>query len=96
MNDPSKVIDINGIRGFQPDPTLTSEEAIVLRALVGGKTNKQVRNALHMALLSFLGIMRDLREKTGTGSNISLLVWAQRNLKSGDQRVDRQGRDYAR
>ncbi|MHB8616530.1 MAG: helix-turn-helix transcriptional regulator [Candidatus Acidiferrales bacterium] len=96
MKDPSKVMDINGIRGFQPDPTLTSEEAIVLRALVGGKTNKQVRGALHMALLSFLKMMLDLRKKTGTTSNVSLLVWAQRNLKGGDQRVDRQGRDYAR
>jgi len=95
MNKESKVIGTNRIAGFQPDPTLTSEEAIVLRALVAGKTDKQVRNALRMALLAFLGMMRDLRQKTGTSSNVSLLVWAQRHMKSGDQRVDRQER-YAR
>jgi len=47
-------------------------------------------------LSSFLGMMPDLREKTGTASNVSLLEWAQRHLKSGDQRVDRHEQDYAR
>lgn len=96
MKNEPKVISTNRISGFQPDPTLTSEEAIVLRALVAGKTDKQVRNALRMALLAFRGMMRDLRGKTGTGSNVSLLVWAQRHMKRGDQRVDRHERDYAR
>ena len=95
MKKEPKVVSANRISGFKPDPTLTSEEAIVLRSLVAGKTDKQVRNALRMALLSFLGMMRDLRQKTGTSSNVSLLVWAQRHMKSGDQRVDRQER-YAR
>ncbi|MGB7022384.1 MAG: hypothetical protein WBD73_01165 [Candidatus Acidiferrales bacterium] len=96
MKDAFDVIDINRIRGFRPDPTLTSEEAIVLRALVNGKNNEQICSALHMVLLSFLEIMRDLREKTGAASDVSLLLWAQRHLKNGDQRVDRQERDYAR
>lgn len=96
MNKKSKMIGTNHIAGFRPDPTFTSEEAIVLRSLAAGKTDKQVRNALRMALLAFHGMMRDLREKTGTSSTVSLLVWAQRHLKSGDQRVDRQERDRAR
>jgi DNA-binding CsgD family transcriptional regulator len=90
------VIAINRIRGFRPDPTLTSEEAIVLRALANGKNNEQICSALHIALLYFLEIMRDLREKTGAVSDVSLLVWAQRHLKNGDQRLDRQERDYPR
>ena len=96
MKTEYKVISTNRIRGFQPDPTFTSEEAIVLRSLVAGKTDKQVRSALRMALLAFHGMMRDLRGKTGTSNNVSLLVWAQRHMKSGDQRVDRQERDGAR
>ncbi|MHB8755309.1 MAG: hypothetical protein ACYC92_10200 [Candidatus Acidiferrales bacterium] len=96
MKTECKVISTNRIAGFRPDPTFTSEEAIVLRSLVAGKTDKQVRNALRMALLAFHGMMRDLRGKTGTSNNVSLLVWAQRHMKSGDQRVERQERDHAR
>ena len=95
MKHQPKVIS-SPISGFRLDPTFTSEETIILRALVGGKTDKQVCNLLRMSSNLFLRLMRDLREKTGTTSNLSLLVWAQRRMKSGDRRaVDRQER-YAR
>jgi DNA-binding CsgD family transcriptional regulator len=91
-----KVISISPLSGFQPDPTFTGEEAIILRALVAGKTDKQVCDLLRMSSNLFLRLMRDLREKTGTTNNLSLLVWAQRRMKSDDRRVaDRQER-YAR
>jgi DNA-binding CsgD family transcriptional regulator len=95
MKHQPKVIS-SPIFGFRLDPTFTSEEAIILRALLGGKTDKQVCNLLRMSSNLFLRLMRDLREKTATTNNLSLLVWAQRRMKSGDQRVlDRQER-YAR
>ena len=96
MKHQPKVISISPLSGFQPDPTFTGEEAIILRALVAGKTDKQVCDLLRMSSNLFLRLMRDLREKTGTTNNLSLLVWAQRRMKSGDRRVaDRQER-YAR
>ena len=95
MKHRPKVISTSPISGFRLDPTFTSEEAIILRALVGGKTDKQVCGLLRMSSNLFLRLLRDLREKTGTTDNLSLLVWAQRRMKSGDQRVDRQER-YAR
>jgi DNA-binding CsgD family transcriptional regulator len=95
MKHQPKVISISRISGFRLDPTFTSEEAIILRALVAGKTGKQVCNLLRMPANLFLRLMRDLREKTGTANNLSLLVWAQRQMKNGDQRMERQER-YAR
>jgi DNA-binding CsgD family transcriptional regulator len=95
MKVPPKVNSISRISGFRLDPTFTSEETIILRALVGGKTDKQVCDLLRMSSNLFLRLMRDLREKTGTTSNLSLLVWAQRRMETGDRRVDRQER-YAR
>jgi DNA-binding CsgD family transcriptional regulator len=95
MKHQPKVISTSLISGFRLDPTFTSEEAIILRALVGGKTDKQVRDLLRMSSNLFLRLMRDLREKTSTTNNLSLLAWARRRMKSGDQRVDRQER-YAR
>lgn len=96
MKLPLKFISTVPISGFRLDPTFTSEETIILRALVGGKTDKQVCNLLRMSSNLFLRLMRDLREKTGTTSNLSLLVWAQRRMKTGDRRVvDRQD-SYAR
>jgi DNA-binding CsgD family transcriptional regulator len=80
---------------FRLDPALTSEEAIVLRALAGGQTDRQVCKQLHMAVPVFHRIMRDMREKTGTANNVSLVVWATRQIKGVDQRIDRPER-YAR
>jgi DNA-binding CsgD family transcriptional regulator len=80
---------------FRLDPALTGEEAIVLRALAGGQTDRQVCKQLHMAVPTFHRIMRDMREKTGTASNVALIVWATRQIKGVDQRIDRPER-YAR
>lgn len=63
MKHEPKVISIQRISAFRLDPTFTSEEAIVLRALVAGKIDKQVCNELRMAPESFLRMMRDLRER---------------------------------
>jgi DNA-binding CsgD family transcriptional regulator len=95
MKHQPKVISNSPISGFRLDPTFTSEEAIILRALVGGKTDKQVCDLLRMSSNLFLRLMRDLREKTSSTNSLSLLAWARRRMKSGDQRVDRQER-YAR
>ena len=80
---------------FRLDPALTGEEAIVLRALAGGQTDTQVCKQLRMAVATFHRIMRDMREKTGTADNVSLIVWATRQIKGVDQRIDRPER-YAR
>jgi DNA-binding CsgD family transcriptional regulator len=90
MNSQSKAIGVRGKRGLRPDSTLTSEEAIILRALIAGKTEKQVREDLRISGALFLRLMRDMRGKTGAPNNLSLLVWAQRWMESGDQRVARQ------
>jgi DNA-binding NarL/FixJ family response regulator len=87
-----KVISISCIPGFRLDPTFTSEEAVILRALVAGKSEKQIRTSLHMPTNSFFRVIRDLWEKTGTTSNVSLVVWAQRRMKNCDQRLDRRER----
>jgi len=80
-------MNINCTPGLRPDPTLTSEEAIILRALVAGQTDKQIRISLRLPANSFFRVIRDLLEKTGTTSNVSLVVWAQRRMKNCDQRV---------
>ena len=78
--------------GLLLDPTLTSEEAIVLRALVAGKTEKQVCSELRISPGLFLRILRDLQEKTATTGRLSLVVWAHRQMRGIDQRVDRRER----
>lgn len=83
------------LSAFRLDPALTGEEAIVLRALAGGQTDRQVCKQLRMAVTTFQRIMRDMREKTGTADNVSLMVWAARQIKGIDQRIDRPER-YAR
>jgi DNA-binding CsgD family transcriptional regulator len=95
MKAEPKVINISRISGFLLDPTLTIEEAIILRALVAGKTDKEVCKDLRMSSGSFLRMMRDLWEKTGTANNLSLVVWAQRRMKNCDQRGDRHGDMHA-
>jgi DNA-binding CsgD family transcriptional regulator len=92
MKQEAKVISINRTSAFQLDPTLTNEEAIVLRALAAGKTDRQVCNELGMAPEAFLRMMRDVREKTCTASDLSLLEWARERIRNIDQRIDKQER----
>jgi DNA-binding NarL/FixJ family response regulator len=80
------------IVGARPDPAFTMEERIVMRALVAGKTDKEIRNDLRLPANSFHRLMRDLREKTGTDNNLSLTIWAQRRMKNCDQRVNTRDR----
>lgn len=68
---------------------MTSVEAIILRALVAGQTDRQVCNGLLMDPVTFLRMMRDIREKIGTADNVSLVAWAKRQIKGADQRIDR-------
>jgi DNA-binding NarL/FixJ family response regulator len=70
-------------------PSFTIEEAIVLRALTGGKTDKQVCTELRMPSSSFHRLLRDLCEKAGVADHLSLLVWALRQMKSGESRTGR-------
>ncbi len=93
MKHEQKVISIPRITAFQVDPTLTSIEAMVLRSMVAGKTDKQVCSELRMSPGWFLQMMRDLREKTGTANNFSLLAWARRQMHCGDQRIGEQERN---
>jgi hypothetical protein len=89
MKHEPNVINIRRVSVFRLDPAMTGEEAIVLRALAGGRTDRQVRKELRMSAESFFGMMRDMREKTDTVDNISLIAWAKRQIKSVDQRIDR-------
>ena len=89
------VISIQRTSPFQLDPSLSSEEAIVLRALAAGQTDRQVCNVLRMDPTTFLRVMRDMREKIGKRDNVSLVAWAKEHIKGGDQRIDRPER-YAR
>ena len=95
MTRAPNVISIRRTSNFQLDPSLSSEEAIVLRALATGQTDRQVCNVLRMDPTTFLRMMRDMREKIGKTDNVSLIEWAKEHIKSGDQRVDRHER-YAR
>ena len=90
-----KLISINRTSGFQLDPTFTSKESIVLRALAARRTARQVCNELRMDPATFLRIMRDMREKIGTVDSGSLIEWAKRQVKGIDQRIDKPER-YAR
>jgi DNA-binding NarL/FixJ family response regulator len=88
MNYESRIID--GCRlGFRPNPTLTSEESMILRGLVAGKTDQQVRKSLHISASLFLRLLHDIWAKTGTATKPALLLWAKRTMDAGDQRVGR-------
>jgi DNA-binding NarL/FixJ family response regulator len=89
------LISIHRTSALRLDPTLTSEEVIVLRALLAGQTDRQVCNELRMDPVTFLRMMRDMRERIGTADNVSLVAWAKRQIKGVDQRIDRPER-YAR
>jgi DNA-binding CsgD family transcriptional regulator len=88
MKQDSKVISIQRGSAFRLDPTLTGEEAIVLRALAGGLTDRQVCNQLRMNPDTYLRMMRDMREKIGTSDNVSLIAWAKDRIQGVDQRID--------
>ena len=88
MNHESRMIE--GCRlGFRRNPTLTSEESMILRGLVAGKTDQQVRRSLHISASLFLRLLHDMWAKTGTATKPSLLLWAKRTMDAGDQRVGR-------
>ena len=89
MKHKHNLISISRNPGFRLDPTLTSEESIILRALAGGRTDRQVCNDLRMDPTTFLRMMRDMRQKIGAADNISLIEWAKRQIKGGDQRIDK-------
>ncbi len=89
MKHKPNLISICDISAFRLDPTLTSEESIVLRALAAGKIDRQVCNDLRMDPTTFLRMMRDMREKIGTADNVSLIEWAKRQIKGVDQRIDK-------
>jgi hypothetical protein len=82
------LISISRNSGFRLDPTLTSEESIMLRALAGGRTDRQVSNDLRMDPSIFLRMMREVRQKVGAADNVSLIAWAKRQITRGDQRID--------
>src|ERR1700683_1705222 len=78
--------------GARPDPTFTMEERLIMRALVAGDPVKQICATLRLTTNLFHRLMRDLREKTGTDTNLSLTIWAQRRMKNCDQRVNTRDR----
>jgi DNA-binding NarL/FixJ family response regulator len=83
------LISINRAAGFHLDPALTNEESMILRALAAGRTDRQVCNDLGMEPTTFLLMMREMRHKIGTSDNVSLIVWAKRQIRDGDQRIDK-------
>jgi DNA-binding NarL/FixJ family response regulator len=83
------LISIKRTSAFRLDPTLTSEEAIVLRALAAGQVDRQVCNELQLDPTIFLRMMRDMREKLGMADNVSLIEWAKDQIKGVDQRIDK-------
>jgi DNA-binding CsgD family transcriptional regulator len=89
MKHEPNLISIHRTSVFQLDPSLTGEEAIVLRALVAGETDRHVCNDLRMSPATFLRMMRGMRGKIGTMDNVSLIEWANRHVKGVDQRIDR-------
>ena len=92
MNHRPNVISIQRVSTLRFDPTLTGEESIVLRALAVGRTDGQVCNDLQMAPMTYLLVMREMREKIGTAVNVSLIEWAKWRMKGVDQRIDKPDR----
>src|ERR1700746_1795338 len=72
MKREPKLITIHRTSAFQLDPTFTSKESIVLRALAARRTDRQVCNELRMDPATFLRMMRDMREKIGTADRGAL------------------------
>lgn len=69
------------------DPSFTAEEAIVLRALVGGKPDKQICSELRIPLGLFHRLLRDMHQKAGVADRLSLLVWALQRMEIGERRT---------
>ncbi len=88
MKHEHNLISISRGPGFRLDPALTGEESIVLRALAGGRTDRQVCKDLRMDPTIFLSMMREMRQKIGTSDNVTLIAWAKRQLKDGERRID--------
>jgi DNA-binding NarL/FixJ family response regulator len=84
----AKEISVQHVSDFRLDSSLTGEEAIILRALAGGHTDRQVCNELRMYPDVYLRMMRDMREKIGKSDNISLIAWAKERIQGVDQRID--------
>jgi len=84
-----KLISIIRTSALQLDPSLTGAEAIVLRALVAGQTDRHLCKELRMSPAAFLRMMHRVRGKIGTTDNTSLIEWANQHLKGVDQRIDR-------
>jgi DNA-binding NarL/FixJ family response regulator len=89
MKNEPNVISISRSSGFRMDATLTSEESIILRALASGRTDRQVCNDLRMQPTIFLRLMHGMRQKIGAADNVTLIVWAKRQINGGDQRIDK-------
>ncbi len=89
MKHQHNLISIRRNSGFQLDPTLTSEESMMLRALAGGKTDRQVCNDLRMDPTIFLRMMREMRQKIGAVDNVTLIAWAKQRINGSDQRIDK-------
>jgi DNA-binding CsgD family transcriptional regulator len=92
MNREDNLISINRTSAFRLDPALTSEEAIILRALASGLTDREVCRNLRMDPNTFLRMMLNMREKIGAKDNVSLIEWAKERINNVDQRIDRPGR----
>jgi len=88
MKRDSKVISIQRASSFRLDPILTGEEAIILRALASGHTDRQVCSELRMNPDTYLRMMRAMREKIGKSDNVSLVAWAKERIQGSDQRID--------
>ena len=88
MKREPNVISIRRASAFQLDAILTGEEAIVLRALAGGLTDRQVCSQLRMHPDVYLRMMREMREKIGKSDNVSLIAWAKERIQGVDQRID--------
>jgi hypothetical protein len=89
MKRQQNLISISRNSGFQLDPTLTSEESIILRALAGGKTDRRVCSDLGMDPAEFLRMMREMRAKIGVKYNDALITWAKSRIRDGEQRIDK-------
>ncbi len=89
MKQKHNLISISRNSGFHLDPTLTSEESIILRALAGGRTDRQVCADLRMEPTIFLRMMREMRQKIGVVDNVTLIGWAKQRITGGDQRIDK-------
>ena len=88
MRHGSRMISTQRASAIRLNPALTGEETIVLRALAGGNTDRQVCNQLRIHPDTYLRMMRDMREKIHMADNVSLIEWAKERIQGVDQRID--------